>query len=381
MTTESLNLDSQFHKTKYSKKDIKSLLLTDIFQLITELNQPSYRAFQILNWLYKKRATSWSAMTDLPKQLRYQLDQMFTITTIQPVKLQTASDNTTKFLWQLPDGLLIESVYLPATYAQDGTISDRKTICISTQVGCAIRCKFCASGLYGLKRNLTSSEIVEQILATERWLSARDSVQLPSHSRFIRNVVLMGMGEPLANFEAVICALHIINSHWGIGIGARRITISTVGIPDRIIQLAEIKQQFRLALSLHAPDDATRSEIIPIAKKYPLKEILEACRYYSIKKKKMITLEYLLIDKFNCEPNQIRELARIAKVLRAKINLIPYNPVDFFSWNRPSEATIQSVLQILKGLGVPTTLRYEKGTEIDAACGQLRLRTLEMEGL
>jgi 23S rRNA (adenine2503-C2)-methyltransferase len=249
-----------------------------------------------------------------------------------------------------------------------GEPSDRHTLCVSTQVGCAYGCKFCASGLEGLKRNLQPDEIVNQVLAIER-------AEKPArHERLINNLVIMGMGEPLANYDNLLQALKILNAPWGAKIGARKITISTSGLVPQIRRLAEEPFQFRLAISLHGATDDVRAGIMPVNKKYPLAELAAACDYYLEKKGRMMTLEYILIDKVNNTPDQIAPLARLARRLHAKVNLIPYNKVDGLPWNRPDEEAQNTFLSALENEGVTATLRREKGHDIDAACGQLRLR-------
>jgi 23S rRNA (adenine2503-C2)-methyltransferase len=240
-------------------------------------------------------------------------------------------------------------------------------LCVSTQVGCAYGCKFCASGLDGWKRNLAVEEIVNQVLAVERLEGGG--------GRLINNLVIMGMGEPLANYDNLLAALRILNAPWGGQMGARKITVSTSGLAPQIRRLADEPQQFRLAVSLHGATDETRARIMPINKKYPLKELAAACAYYQEKKGRMITLEYILIAGVNDGLEQAPPLARLALSLRAKVNLIPYNKVEGLPWERPEEPAQEAFLAALERSKVPATLRREKGGEIDAACGQLRLKT------
>jgi len=296
---------------------------------------------------------------------------------------QGSRDTTQKFLWRLSDGALIESVLIPANPALYGEASDRHTLCVSTQVGCAYGCRFCASGLEGWKRNLGAEEIVDQILAVERDAFGGNEVgravpSAPYHlsgDRLVNNLVIMGMGEPLANYDNLLKALKILNAPWGGGIGARKITISTSGLAPQIRKLAEEPLQFRLALSLHGATDAVRQQIMPVNRKYPLRELTAACEYYAEKKGRMITFEYILIAGVNDGLEQVPPLASLAKRLHAKVNLIPYNKVEGLPWERPSEEIQERFLAELEGLGVTATLRREKGHDIDAACGQLRLRT------
>jgi 23S rRNA (adenine2503-C2)-methyltransferase len=322
---------------------------------------------QLLQWLYARRAAHWDEMTNLPKSLRQRLTEAYALSWPELAKRQGARDTTQKFLWRLADGALIESVLIPASPSLFGEPSDRHTLCVSTQVGCAYGCKFCASGLDGWKRNLGVEEIVNQVLAVERTENSRE--------RWINNLVIMGMGEPLANYDNLLKALRILNAPWGGQMGARKITVSTSGLAPQIRRLADEPQQFRLAVSLHGATDETRARIMPINKKYPLKELAAACAYYQEKKGRMITLEYILIAGVNDGLDQVPPLAKLALSLRAKVNLIPYNTVEGLPWVRPEEPAQDAFLAALEHCQVRATLRREKGGEIDAACGQLRLKT------
>jgi 23S rRNA (adenine2503-C2)-methyltransferase len=346
--------------TASPKSDIRSLQLDEL----RSVAQPSYRARQITDWLYKKRVNSFAEMTDLPQVLRAKLADDFSFDRIEVVRVLGSADTTRKFLFRLSDGNLIESVLIPASPALYGSPSDRRTICLSTQVGCAYGCKFCASGLDGWKRNLRPNEIVNQIIAVERESEER-----------IDNIVFMGMGEPLANYDNVMGAIQIINAPWGIGIGARHITISTSGLVPQIRKLAEQPLQIRLAVSLHGATDDVRSGIMPVNRKYNLSALLEACRYFTSRKKQRITFEYILIAEVNDSDKQARELAKHAHALDAKLNLIPYNNVEGLDWVRPSPGRQKRFLAVLRAAGVRATLRREKGDDIAAACGQLRLQT------
>ena len=347
-----------------TRVDVKSLHLDEL----RGIAQPFYRAGQITDWLYKKRVNSFAEMTDLPQALRAKLAHDFSFDKIDVVRVLGSTDTTRKFLFRLSDGNLIESVLIPASPALYGLPSDRRTICLSTQVGCAYGCKFCASGLDGWKRNLRPDEIVNQIMAVEEESGER-----------IDNIVFMGMGEPLANYDNLMRAIQIINAPWGISIGARHITISTSGLVPQIRKLAEQPLQIRLAVSLHGATDDVRSSIMPVNRKYNLRALLEACRYFTSRKKQQITFEYILIAKVNDSEEQARELAKHARALEAKVNLIPYNKVEGLDWARPSTDRQKRFLAVLRAAGVRATLRREKGDDIAAACGQLRLQTQKVE--
>jgi 23S rRNA (adenine2503-C2)-methyltransferase len=339
----------------------------------------------LLEWLYVRHVTAWDAMTNLPKKLRVQLAENYSLQSLEIVRKQGSRDITQKFLWKLADGALIESVLIPANPALYGEASDRHTLCISTQVGCAYGCKFCASGLDGWKRNLNPNEIVEQVLAIERWNANESKVEskesgeakvaIAPDTRLINNLVIMGMGEPLSNYENLLKALRILNAPWGGGIGARKITISTSGLVPQIRRLADEPEQFRLAISLHGATDVVRQRIMPVNRKYPLKELTAALEYYQGQKDRMITFEYILIAGVNDSLEQTQPLGALARHLRAKVNLIPYNIVEGLPWKRPSEEVCEAFLDALEKQKTPATLRREKGHDIDAACGQLRLKT------
>ncbi len=345
------------------KPSLTGIVLEELTDFLQKRGAPSYRAKQITDWIYKKRVASFDAMTDLPNELRAQLTAEFDTPKIEVVRVLGSKDTTQKFLFRLRDQTLIESVLIPASPALYGQPSDRRTICVSSQVGCAYGCKFCASGLDGLTRNLDAGEMVQQLIAVEEKSGEK-----------IDNVVFMGMGEPLANLKNLLRAIRIINAPWGLGIGARHITISTSGLAPQIRELANDITQFRLALSLHGATDEVRGRIMPVNRKYPLKVLLEACDYYVAKKGRM-TFEYILIADVNDTDEQARELAKIARRLSAKINLIPYNTVEGLEWSRPSRARQERFQSILRQHGVVATLRREKGNDIAAACGQLRLQT------
>ena len=362
------------------KFNIRSLTRDEVAAQFKEWQQPSYRVDQLLDWVHGRRAKSWDAMSNLPKLLRAKLEETYDIDPLGLVTKQGGRDSTQKFLWRLNDGALIESVLIPANPALYGEASDRNTLCVSTQVGCAYGCKFCASGLLGWRRNLRADEIVEQVHATERWLAENPAPSLDNAAtttaptRAIDNLVIMGMGEPLANYESLLKALQILNAPWGGKIGARKITISTSGLAPEIRRLAGEPPQFRLAISLHAPTNAIRNRIMPVNRKYPLEQLMDACTFYLEKRGRMISFEYILIAGVNDRLEHAKLLVPLAERLSAKVNLIPYNPVSGLEWDRPTEQDQEAFLNVLETSGISATLRREKGADIDAACGQLRLK-------
>jgi 23S rRNA (adenine2503-C2)-methyltransferase len=331
-------------------------------------NEPSYRVDQILDWVYRRRVGTFEAMSNLGVELRTRLAASFRLRSLQLVQQTGSADTTRKFLFQLPDDSLIETVLIPASPALYGSASDRRTLCVSTQVGCAYGCKFCASGLAGFSRNLSAAEIVEQIVQVEAAAAEK-----------VNNLVFMGMGEPLANYSNLLQAIEILNASWGIGIGARHITVSTSGLVPRIRDLAEQPLQIRLAISLHGATDEVRQRIMPINRKYPVSELMDACQYFTARKKQKITFEYILISGVNDRDSDGRLLGRLAAKLGAKVNLIPYNQVDGLDWVRPPEDRQHRFLNLVRAAKVDATIRREKGHDINAACGQLRLRTLQQK--
>ena len=342
----------------------KPLLLDSPFEKWEWDDVPKYRREQVRNWIFEKGFLEWDKMSNLPKELRSDLSEKVDLSPMEPVKVQGSTDTTQKILWKLRDHQFIESVLIRATEGTKGVRASRLTLCVSTQVGCALGCKFCASGLDGLKRNLSTGEIIGQVLM------ARNEA-----GRRIDNLVFMGMGEPLANLPALLPALDTILSPQGLGIGARHITLSTSGLVPKILELAKYPAQIRLAISLHGGDDETRSKIMPINERYSMDELLGACEKFIEQRKKMITLEYILIKGINDDLKQAELLARHAQRLNAKVNLIPYNRVDGLKWERPSLDQINAFHKTVEREKAPrVTLRMEKGHDIDAACGQLRLK-------
>ncbi|MGB7295833.1 MAG: 23S rRNA (adenine(2503)-C(2))-methyltransferase RlmN [Candidatus Aminicenantales bacterium] len=333
-------------------KDIKDLTLAELGAELEKWGEPAYRAGQIFEWIYKKEARSFDAMTDLPKNLRQKLEDHFRLSALELAEGLRSADGTEKFLFRLADGVFVETVLIPA-----GT---RRTLCLSTQVGCKFGCVFCASGREGFNRNLSPSEILGQILFL------RDSPNV-----HLTNFVLMGMGEPLDNFENVVRAVRIMNAGEGLDIGARRLTISTVGIVPAIKELGSLGLQVNLSLSLHATTEALRSRLLPVNKTYSLAEVIRASADYAKKTGRMITVEYILISRLNDTAADAGRLAAIAKRLRAKINLIPYSSGCGPEWAASSRDRTDAFLRVLQEKGANATVRFSKGADIRAACGQL----------
>jgi 23S rRNA (adenine2503-C2)-methyltransferase len=357
-----------------AKPPLTGETLDSLTARLRENGEPAFRAKQILDWLYKKRARSWDEMTNLSKSLRSWLDATFDLMPAQLVLNKQSDDVTDKLLLELRDGSLIETVIIRVPQEGVGLDHSRKTICISTQVGCAMGCVFCASGLAGLKRDLSAGEIVAQLLQVcyrEDVITPRAHMELASFD----NIVVMGMGEPLANYDALILALTILNAEWGLGFGARRITVSTSGLVPKILKLAEEPLGFRLAISLHGATDEVREKIMPVNKAFPLAKLLPAVKTFSEKHGRMITLEFILIEEVNDSLEQAQKLRDIARDLHAHVNLIPYNSVEGLPWKRPSNTRQERFADVLRDARISVTLRREKGHDIAAACGQLRLKT------
>ena len=323
-----------------------------------ELPGKGYRKGQIASWLYKKGAREWGEMTDLPRRLREALPAEWRISEFALVQAFPSSDGSVKYLFTLHDGSRTEAVYLP--YA------DRKTVCISSQVGCPAGCTFCATGRMGFGRNLTGPEIIDQILAVAHHQNLGP--------REIRNVVLMGMGEPLLNYENVAWAVRRMLDENALAMSPRRVTLSTVGIPKGIRRLAADDLGVKLALSLHAPDDETRKKIIPTAHRYTIAEIMDAVRAYFDRTKRRVTIEYTMLRGVNDREEQARELARILKGLVAHVNLIPFNPWEGAPVAGSGKKRIQRFAAALERAGVPVTVRWSRGVDVGAACGQLALK-------
>lgn len=337
------------------KRHLLDLPLDEFREWMGTVGQPEYRAAQVHKWIYFGRANSFEAMSDLPKGLRTQLEEHFDLFTTTITTKQTSDDGTEKLLLGLSDGGKIECVLL-----RDG---DRRSICVSSQVGCAMGCVFCASGLDGVDRNLTSGEIIEQMLMLQRLLPAEERL---SH------IVMMGMGEPLANLPRVLGALEMAKSEKGLGISPRRITISTVGLPPAIDKLADANSPFHLAISLHAPNDALRNRLVPVNDKIGIAPILKAADRYFEKTGRRLTFEYVLLADINDDVTCARQLVQLLRGRGAMLNVIPYNPVPGLPYRTPSTVAIRRFRQELLDGGVNVLFRQRKGDNIQAACGQLR---------
>jgi 23S rRNA (adenine2503-C2)-methyltransferase len=341
---------------KPGKHDIRNLAYDELVRYLESIGEKSFRATQIFEWIYKRGIGSLEQMRNLPEPLRQKLSQDFALTPLAMARKQVAQDGTTKFLFDLYDHEKIETVLIPT--------ATRTTICISTQAGCKFGCRFCASGIGGWKRNLTTAEILTQILHVKE--------EAGKHKKPLSHIVCMGTGESFDNYENLLKALRIVNDERGINIGARRITISTVGLIPKIMQFAKENFQIELAISLHGYNDESRNKLMPVNKKYPFTELMNACREYIKMTHRQITFEYILIKDVTCTAAAARELAGHLKGLICQLNLIPYNPVQEFPHQPPTHAEMRSFQNKLKALGLHATLRTPRGRDIAAACGQLR---------
>lgn len=322
-----------------------------------EQGEPAFRADQIRKWIFGKRVNDFDAMHDVPARLRKALGEQFELFRATVVSHQVARDRTEKLLLELRDGQFVECVLMRE--------EDRRTVCISSQVGCAMGCVFCASGMLGLMRSLTTGEILEQILRLDRLLPADER---------ITNVVLMGIGEPLVNLKHVLPAVDTLNDKGGLGLGARRITISTVGIPEKMRELAHHGKQYHLAVSLHAPNDELRTRIVPVNDKIGIAAVLDAADEYFAQTGRRVTYEYVLLGNVNDHPEHAHELAALLRGRNAHVNLIPMNGVTELPFDDPGPPRTHRFREILDSHGIPATVRKRKGADIDAACGQLRLK-------
>ena len=343
--------------------------------LCREFGLPAFRADQIVTGLYQNFAHSWQDFTTLPQELRDRLAERFSLAPLETVHIHDSPDGVRKLLLACPDGERIETVLIPS--------KDRMTQCISSQVGCDFRCAFCASGQLGCVRSLEAGEIVGQVMAACALLRAdlrptsSDLPPKPGAKPVLPrpgNIVVMGMGEPFDNYDNTLRALRVLNDQKGINIGARHITISTCGVVPGIRRLAEEGLQFELSVSLHAPDDALRSRLMPVNRRWPLAELLETCRAYTAKTGRVVTFEYTLVKNLNDRPQHADALIRLLRHMPCKVNLIPLSPVEGFDGERPEDRVSLAFLDALLKAKINTTLRKSRGKDVDAACGQLRLR-------
>ncbi|MDG1668554.1 MAG: 23S rRNA (adenine(2503)-C(2))-methyltransferase RlmN [Opitutae bacterium] len=348
--------------------------LESLTERVVEAGFPSFRGKQVMEWLYKKRVDEWDAMSNLPKAFRTWLDGQYILYPTNSLLDKRSDDVTQKFLLELEDKSLIETVLIRAPQTGVGQENSRKTVCVSIQVGCAYGCKFCASGLAGFKRNLMAAEVVSQLMHICKMEDAHTKRAKEEIASF-DNIVFMGMGEPLANYDTLVQTIKILNAEWGLNFGARRITVSTSGLAPKIMQLAQEGVAVRLAISLHGATNEVRSQIMPVNKKYPLEELIPAAKAFKDKHGRMLTLEFILIEDINDSLDQAKELTKIARELHAHVNCIPYNKVEGLEWKRPSVRRQDAFVDVLRKGGVSVTIRREKGHDINAACGQLRLKT------
>jgi 23S rRNA (adenine2503-C2)-methyltransferase len=341
--------------------DLKEFTLPELEQLMAAWGQPAFRARQLVKWIYKG-VCEFEAMSDIARSFQAELCQHARISTLQVEEVQEAADGCRKFLFGLQDGNFIEAVLIP----EEG----HYTLCVSSQVGCAQGCRFCLTARRGLIRNLTAAEIVNQILAVRQTLPSRQPLS---------NLVFMGMGEPLANFAALVRALTIIAEPWGLNFSSRRITVSTAGLAPFIPRLG-VEARANLTVSLNAPDDETRNRLMPINRRYPLAELMAACKAFPLPRHRRITFAYVLLDGINDAPPQARQLAKLLQGFRAKINLIPFNPHPRLPYGPPPEARILEFQEILREANYTVLIRESRGQEISAACGQLAGEKLAQVG-
>jgi 23S rRNA (adenine2503-C2)-methyltransferase len=336
--------------------DLRDLPLQDMTALLVEAGEPAFRATQLCHWIYKRQATDLQQMSDLPEPLRQRLREHVYVSSLTLLRQQQSADGTEKFLFGLEDGNQIETVLIPA--------GDKRTICVSTQVGCAIGCRFCLTAQGGLVRSLRPAEIVSQVLY----------FQAPGKTpeRTFTNIVFMGMGEPLDNFQGTVQAIRILTAEWGLGISPRRITVSTSGLVRRLEAFGRADLKVNLAVSLNATTDAVRTQIMPINKPYPIATLLAACRAFPLAVRQRITFEYVLLRDVNDTLADAKRLVKLMYGLRCKINLLPFNEIPGVPYRRPSEATVQQFQNYLLQHGLSAFVRQSRGRDISAACGQLQ---------
>jgi 23S rRNA (adenine2503-C2)-methyltransferase len=369
-----------------AKSELLGLNEAELAAMMAALGEKPFRARQLYDAIYRRRLTRFEAMTDLSKRLREQLSERAVVTHTRVKNIFTSSDGTRRFLLELGDGREVETVFMPE--------ERRDTVCISSQVGCPLACDFCMTGVLGLKRNMTAGEIVSQIVvalnevygegalpaktpdieAVGRDISGRAKVRQSRDERFPLNVVMMGMGEPLLNYDAAMRAVHLFADDKGLAIPARRVTLSTAGIVPRIDELAAEEIRPRLAISLTAANDELRNQLFPINRKYPLAELMAACRRFPLAERERLTFEYVMLEGVNDSDRDARELVRLLNGVRAKVNLIPHNPAPELPYRATPMARIMAFQKILTDAGVLSFIRRPRGQDIAAACGQLAAR-------
>lgn len=345
--------------TPIQKVNLLGLDKQALHDFFSRIGEKSYRADQLLKWIHFNGVQDFHAMTNISKDLRNKLSDIAEITLPQVLYEKAAADGTHKWLLRLNDGNCIETVFIPE--------KTRGTLCISSQVGCVLNCDFCSTGKQGFNRNLTTAEIISQLWIAVRHLSQTNGI----HDHAVTNVVMMGMGEPLLNFDNVLPALRLMLDDFAYGLSKRRVTVSTAGVVPTIYQLRDAID-VALAVSLHAPNDELRNQIVPLNKKYPLKDLMTVCReYFKDDHRRSITMEYVMLANINDTPTHAKQLIKILDGVRAKVNLIPFNPFPNTSYQRSDDETIQLFRDILMKAGLNTTIRRTRGDDIDAACGQL----------
>jgi 23S rRNA (adenine2503-C2)-methyltransferase len=356
--------------------DILDYSQSQLKELVVSMGVPAYRSDQVLNWIYKKLASSFAEMSDLPQTFRQRLAVETSFNTLKPLQEKISKDGQTrKVLFQLEDGKTIETTLME--YEKSASSRERRTVCVSTQVGCPMGCVFCATGQQGFERNLHPGEILEQILYFMRLVKTEMPVNTEERERRpVTNVVFMGMGEPLANYDNVWKAIVMLNSKYGAELGARQITLSTCGLVPQIKRLISENLHVELAVSLHAPNDKLRNVLIPINNKYPLSELIEACREYFAKTGRRPTFEYALFQNINDSLEQARELAQLVKGLNCSVNLITGNVTGRPEFNSSTLRQAQDFQKQLTALGIVNTIRVSKGKDIEAGCGQLKSRII-----
>lgn len=341
------------------KIDIKSLNYDELADYIVSIGEKKFRAAQLYSWMHEKLACSYDEMTNISDKLKKVLKENTLYTCLEPVRVQESQiDGTKKYLFRLYDGNLIESVFMRYHHGN--------SVCISSQVGCKMGCRFCASTLNGCVRNLEPSELLDQIYRIQSLTGER-----------VSNIVIMGSGEPMDNYDNVVKFLGLINSDKGLNISQRNITVSTCGLVPRIKQLAELKLQITLAISLHAPNDELRKTMMPIAYTYSIEQIMDACRYYLLQTARRISFEYSLVKGVNDSPECARQLIKLVHGMNCHINLIPVNPIKERDYEQSEKNSIHNFKEILEKAGVNVTIRREMGRDIDGACGQLRQNHIE----